>query len=61
MMCHNCERHVKEALEALPGVDSVNVELANKRAVVALHDTVSDQALLDAVNAIGKYKATGVE
>ena len=61
MGCEGCATKVKKALEALPGVDSVVVELANKRALVSLHDMVADQALLDAVNAIGKYKATGVE
>ena len=39
----------------------LKVELAAKRAVVSLHDTVSDQALTDAVNAIGKYKVVSVE
>ena len=61
MGCEGCATKVKNALEALPGVDRCEVELAEKRAVVTLHDTVSDQSLLDAVNAIGKYKATGVE
>ena len=61
MGCEGCAAKVKKALEALPGVDRCEVELAAKRAVVTLHDTVSDQSLLDAVNAIGKYKATGVE
>lgn len=61
MGCEGCATKVKKALEALPGVESVEVELAAKRAVVNLQDTVADQALIDAVNAIGKYKATGVE
>ena len=61
MGCEGCAAKVKKALEALPGVDAVKVELANKRAVVTLQDSVADQVLLDAVNAIGKYKATGVE
>ncbi len=61
MACEGCSSKVKKALEALPGVDSCEVELAAKRAVVSLHDTVSDQALTDAVNAIGKYKVVSVE
>ena len=61
MACEGCAPKVKKALEALPGVDSCEVELAAKRAVVSLHDTVSDQALTDAVNAIGKYKVVSVE
>ena len=42
-------------------LEGVKVELAAKRAVVTLKEAVADQVLLDAVNAIGKYKATGVE
>ena len=61
MGCEGCAAKVKKALEVLPGVDEVKVELAAKRAIVSLQDTVADQVLLDAVNAIGKYKATGVE
>ena len=61
MGCEGCASKVKKALEALPGVDSCEVELAAKRAVVSLHDPVSDQALIDAVNAIGKYKVVSVE
>lgn len=60
MGCEGCASKVKKALEAVPGVKSVNVELATKRAVVDV-EGVADGLLLDAVNAIGKYKATGVE
>ena len=60
MGCEGCASKVKKALEAFPGVKSVNVELAAKRAVVDV-EGVADGLLLDAVNAIGKYKATGVE
>ncbi len=61
MGCEGCAAKVKKALEALPAVEGVKVELAAKRAVVTLKEAVADQVLLDAVNAIGKYKATGVE
>ena len=60
MGCEGCAAKVKKALEAVPGVKSVNVELAAKRAVVDV-EGVADAVLIDAVNAIGKYKATGVE
>ena len=60
MGCEGCASKVKKALESVPGVKSVNVELAAKRAVVDV-EGVADGLLLDAVNAIGKYKATGVE
>ena len=59
MACAGCASKVKKALEAVPGVKSVNVELAEKRAVVDV-EGVADQVLLDAVNAIGKYKAESI-
>ena len=60
MGCEGCASKVKKALEAVPGVESVNVELAAKRAVVAV-EGVADQILMDAVNGIGKYKAESIE
>lgn len=59
MACAGCAAKVKKALEAVPGVKSVNVELAEKRAVVDV-EGVADQVLLDTVNAIGKYKAESI-
>lgn len=35
MMCQNCVRHVKEALEAIPGVTDVTVDLDNGEATFA--------------------------
>ena len=61
MGCEGCAAKVKKALEAMPGVKGVRVDLKEKKAVVEVAETVADQALLDAVNAIGKYKATGVK
>ena len=61
MGCEGCAAKVKKALEAVPGVENVKVELAAKRAVVTLSQALADEALIGAVNAIGKYKATSVE
>ena len=60
MACAGCASKVKKALEAVPGVKSVNVELAEKRAVVDV-EGVADVLLLDTVNGIGKYKAESIE
>jgi Copper chaperone len=60
MGCEGCAAKVRKALEAVPGVKSVKVELAAKRAVVEA-EGVADQVLLDAVNAIGKYRAESIE
>ena len=58
MMCQHCVAHVEKALRAVPGVESVEVSLENKQAVVT--GDAADQALLDAVTDAG-YQANGVE
>lgn len=58
MMCAHCQMHVKNALEAVPGVEAVNVELENKRAVVKCGAEVTKEALCDAVKGAG-YTVTG--
>ena len=49
MMCQNCVKHVKKALEAVDGVMVANVDLDAKSAVVELSSDVSDEELIAAV------------
>lgn len=49
MMCGHCEAHVRQALEALPGVESAAVSHESGTAVVTLSADVSDEALKKAV------------
>jgi len=56
MSCAHCVRHVKEALEAVAGVKSANVNLKNKSAEVEHGDTVSLASLKTAVAEAG-YEA----
>ncbi len=53
MMCHNCERHVKEALEALPGVASAEPNF--ETGLVRLVGTADDAEMKAAIKAAG-YK-----
>ena len=53
MMCDHCRAHVQSALEAVPGVTAVQVDLAAKTASVTLAEDVPDSALADAVSAAG--------
>ena len=53
MMCHNCERHVKEALEALPGVESAEANF--ETGLVTLRGAASEAEMKAAVKAAG-YK-----
>ena len=49
MSCAHCVQHVKEALESLEGVNSAEVDLNNKSAVVEHGDNVSQGMLKAAV------------
>ena len=60
MTCGNCVRHVTEALNDVEGVTSVVVDLAGKSADVDAEESVSDDALKEAVVEAG-YSVTAVE
>ena len=55
MMCMHCESHVKKALEALDGVESVVASHEKGTAVITLSADVSDELLKSTVEAEG-YK-----
>ncbi len=57
MMCPHCVAHVKEALEALPGVTAADVNLDESRATVSLADDVANDTLCQAIVDAG-YKAS---
>ncbi len=48
MMCEGCVKSVKEGLEKVDGVTSVNVDLKKGIAKVE-HDNVSDETLIKAI------------
>ena len=56
MMCAHCEAHVKQALEALPGVQSAEASHESGTATVTLSAPVEDAALCHAVEEAG-YRA----
>ena len=49
MMCDHCAAHVKEALEAVPGVVKAKVSLMDKRATVHVTDEADEKAMFKAV------------
>ena len=53
MVCENCEEHVKEALEAVPGVAEAKADSEAGTAVVKLLRDVSDEAFAEAVAGAG--------
>lgn len=60
MMCMHCQKHVEDALSAVAGVTKAEVNLKKKRAVVECGETVSNEALEQAVKEAG-YEAKVVK
>ena len=57
MTCDDCVGHVAEALEAVPGVDRVTVDLDSRSAVAETSEDILPGALSEAVRATGEYNA----
>ncbi len=53
MTCQNCARHVKEALETLPGVRNVEVDLAHHGAHFESDRAVDREAIAAALDEAG--------
>ena len=58
MMCNNCERHVREALEALPGVKSASPDF--RTGLVTVRGEADDKALKTAIQSAG-YKLKKIQ
>jgi copper chaperone CopZ len=59
MNCEHCQAAVQEALQAVPGVHSAQVDLAAATAKVELSQEVAEAALQEAVEEAG-YRLVGV-
>ncbi|MBQ7639104.1 MAG: cation transporter [Clostridia bacterium] len=53
MMCSRCEAHVKNALEALHGVESAIPDRVSGTVKLVLSDNIGDEELKNAVEAAG--------
>jgi copper chaperone CopZ len=53
MKCDGCASTVSEALAAVAGVESVDVQLGESRASLVVENATSDEALRAAVEAAG--------
>jgi copper chaperone CopZ len=56
MSCDNCVRHVKEALEAVRGVQAATVDLKEAVATVQVEPRVITEHLIEAIEEAG-YQA----
>lgn len=59
MMCDMCQAHVADALRRVPGVEKVTVNRRKRLARIQCGESVTDEALLRAVNGTG-YTASDV-
>jgi copper chaperone CopZ len=57
MSCGHCEMRVKKALESVKGVQSAKADHEKGVAVVKADDSVTNDSLIEAVNATGLYEA----
>ena len=53
MMCQHCVAHVKKALEALEGVQTAEVSLEQKQAVLTCTEQVADAEIKAAIEEAG--------
>ncbi len=60
MSCGHCVNHVKEALEELKGVQSAEVDLASKTAVITLENNIADENIKNAIEDAG-YDVVSIE
>jgi copper chaperone len=60
MSCSHCVRHVEEALKEIDGVNSVEVDLKGKNAVIDLAHEIENEKFKTAIEDVG-YEVTGIE
>lgn len=60
MKCEHCAKFVTKALQAVDGVENVDVDLAAKKAIVNAKGNVSNDALISAVTDAG-FEVTGIK
>lgn len=60
MMCENCAKHVSKALLSLAGIENVDIDLANKEALVDYFGSINEKEISDAINEAG-YEYKGIE
>lgn len=60
MSCGHCVNHVKEALVELEGVQSADVDLASKTAIISSENNITDESIKDAIEDAG-YDVVSIE
>lgn len=58
MTCGHCVNHVTEEVEAVEGVDSVNVQLEGGEMTISSAEPIEFDAIVEAVMEAGDYTVT---
>lgn len=58
MMCQHCQKHVTDALQAMPGVTKVVVDLAAGKATVEMAKAISQEEFAKVISTAG-YELIG--
>ncbi|NEZ45836.1 heavy-metal-associated domain-containing protein [Clostridium niameyense] len=60
MSCSHCVAHVKEALQELKGMKSIDVDLSSKIALVETDGEIKDESIKEAIEDFG-YEVVKIE
>ncbi len=60
MCCEHCITHVQTALESLPEIESLKVQIEEPQAVITLKSDIEDEKIIAVINNAGHYSATGL-
>ncbi len=60
MSCKNCARKIKLALESIPEIDKVKVNLTNNEAIIYYKTSVQDDEIKRKIEEL-EYKVTGIK
>ncbi len=57
MCCENCITHVKGALESIPQIEDMHIQIEEPQAVISLKEEVASDKILEVINHAGHYSA----
>jgi len=60
MCCENCITHVKGALEAVPEITNIKVQIESPQAVIQLKKELSEDKILKIIDNAGHYTASSL-
>lgn len=58
MTCGHCSSAVKNLIEEVTGVESAEIDLSTKRAIVGFNEHTTAETIIENINSSNIYKAT---